>query len=220
MAKIDSSKVSKELKNNTEGHFKSVKDILLALGEVVTWDPNTVTVAEVQDSIALIIGKKIKDELTNDPKGRGYAGKTDAQTADLFNAGYDNFKKDLAGVTFEVIAPLDTQTIKLRRVGGAAAGFNGFGTRAFQNKLMVFTAGTATAALRGIQRFVVSHDDDTIFLAGRNGVALPVAPIAGDQVQLLESSQQVFSPRVSEVLVGIPFAPNIIDNADVKEAKK
>ena len=40
------------------------------------------------DDLKTIIEKAIKKEITEDPEGRGYVGKTDAEVADLLNISY------------------------------------------------------------------------------------------------------------------------------------
>lgn len=184
--------------------------------------PEAVTRAVLLAHLQAQAGAIIKAELAGNPDAVDYAG-TDAATAVNIGVAYTLANgqrwpganltgyQTAAGSTALGLVMLTNPGLADPLLLGAT-----FAGLSAGNGLIRFRLATATVALRGIIRQVV-----TVPATNQLGMAtpLPAVPAVGDILDIGLVAPPLNICRVSQVLRGFPFAPNALTAADIAAAK-
>jgi hypothetical protein len=184
---------------------------------------DTITRAQLVAHLRALAGQLVKDELTNDPEGRGYGPLTNAQVAAILHEEFaETTPQRLDGshaTGYRVVAPVDARIIMLERnPGGGAPGFDTF---------MVKNGNVVTAYLR-FRNSATTVANRQVFrrvdvLQNGNGLVMtspfPGVPAVGDICDLGHPNLRPIAGRLARVLRRFPYAPNALDAADVAGAR-
>jgi hypothetical protein len=197
--------------------YRKIYDELADLSETPPANPDSsIAPSQLKAALQAVIGRRIKDEIANDPLNLNYAGKTDAQQAAILNDPFSLLGRRIHGLqAMEIIDPLSSTVLKVQRSGGGAVDLRPFGTN-LNGKAVRFRNNTTTVALRGATFAIASTNGDTITLVDP-GLTTPA--VIGDVLVIEETDPTVFASRLHQILRRIPHAPNVVTAADVANAK-
>lgn len=184
-----------------EGNFRRIHDDLQRRGQSLA-NPNESAPGVVRARLARVAGDLIKDEITNDPAGRGYGGMSNGARLAALTSTYRPQFGHAAGYVITGLATSNRRhTLIVTKVGGALADLTALGP--LQGKAFIIAGRTFS---------VLSAPADDTLIVGE----LAPPPALADIGQIFGA--EILPPRLHTVLVGIPHAPNDIDLADLAAA--
>lgn len=155
-----------------------------------------------------VILDAIRDELTTDPEGLGYAGKTPAEIAGLINTPQEKTTTEqvfesapMARITKEVLAAGEFVLSENLIVDG-------------KGKTNVKNLGLETA----IQKAVDKEIETDAQYKGKSKEEIATILRTGKSITV--SKSVTLPPRINQILIGIPLAPNEVSATDIEEALK
>lgn len=211
------------LPNETIGHagtYALVYAALVTLGRAVPATPaNTITRSALEAHLQTEAGVIVRSELDSDPEDRGYAGQTDADTADLINSPHP----PKASLIFPG-AEADGYVVSggssvlgvtaTKFVGGGNADFNTLGVAGFS--FCRFKNNTTTVGLRGaFQLILAAPSTNTLNFAAE----FEAIPVNGDRFELFVIRNPELPARSFLILEDFPYAPNELTAADIGGAR-
>lgn len=224
--------VKEEKDANQAAREKNKAFVRKFIGEIVAKgiaapakEPGDLSKEELHLYLQKVIGDRIKTELSSDPLELGYANMSNDDVAAMLNEPLVMSGKKMSGThVMEIIAPLDLQVITLARAKGMAVDLRPLGDNLRGKILRIDKAGKGAKAAAKLEVAPEGRQEKLITsnLTNKVELALPLEtlPELGDIVVIIDNDTSILPSRIHQILIGIPFAPNVVTADDVGAARQ
>ena len=189
-------------------------------------DSTDITRPQLLAHLRSVAGQIVRDELDNDPEGRGYGAQDNATAAHTCNEPYqpDRIGTRVQGAHTQGYVTLagstDAGILAEKRIAGGDPDFvtlltNGEGVQK-RGLFIRFRPNTPRAALRGqIAKIQAVTASNGIAM----GVQAPFAIPAGEVFDVGYLNPPIFRARVAMILDRLPYGPNVLTADDITGAR-
>lgn len=162
------------------------------------------------DDVRPVVAAVVAKEIANDPLGLGYAGKTDQQVIDLFNAPQTR-QVSTQRVKSARMAEIQREVIERGgMLDGASFSVDAQGRPSIANVDL-------TEALRVAIEKEVKLDPDGRGYKGKTKAE--ILDMLRQATVITETKNEPYISRFNELMIGVPLAPNMMDQNILNEAK-
>lgn len=162
------------------------------------------------DDVRPVVAAVVAKEIANDPLGLGYAGKTDQQVIDLFNAPQTR-QVSTQRVKSARMAEIQREVIERGgMLDGASFSVDAQGRPSIANVDL-------TEALRVAIEKEVKLDPDGRGYKGKTKEQ--ILDMLRQATVITETKNEPYISRFNELMIGVPLAPNMMDQNILNEAK-
>lgn len=162
------------------------------------------------DDVRPVVAAVVAKEIANDPLGLGYAGKTDQQVIDIFNAPQTR-QVSTQRVKSARMAEIQREVIeKGGMLDGASFSVDAQGRPSIANVDL-------TEALRVAIEKEVKLDPDGRGYKGKTKEQ--ILDMLRQATVITETKNEPYISRFNELMIGVPLAPNMMDQNILNEAK-